>query len=684
MEVFIVRPFGIKIFARRDKNSGKLIEEVYLDFDKVEAELIAPALQKLKITGGTTGKIFESGDIREDMFSLLLSSDIVIADITIHNANVFYELGIRHALRDKKTILIKCTGFDETPFDILGYRYVEYKVDDPSASLPLLITAINETKQSKRVDSPVFKMLPKLEAQDPEKLVAAPAVPADFTEEAEIAARSNQCGMLSLLAAEAESFLWEIPALRIIGEMLFRMKAFENGRAVWEKILKSSNDDIEANSHLATIYQRLAENEMSSNPEEGEKLLIKSDIAIEKLLKTISLEEHGNRAEAFSLKGRNEKSRWMQSWRKLPASEWSASALRSISLLDAFESYKKAYYEDLNHYYSGINALGLLTVIINLAKANPGVWELLYETSEAADKKLKEFQENQKNLANCIKLSIDAKKKKLNEAGETDLWLNITEADFVCLTSTNPARVALLYANALNGANPFYIDATIRQLKIYEQLNVVPENVRATLAALPDTQPSDREEQLHYLLFTGHMIDKPGRKEPRFPASKEAIISQRIKEEIELLRSKTRGKLLGIAGGACGGDIIFHEICQRTGIATEFYLALPREQFLVESVEFAGTGWVERFDQLYKKIPTHILSQTKELPGWLQKKENYTIWERNNLWELNYALARGGINMTLIALWDGKGGDGPGGTSDMVKEAKARGAKTIIIDPTDG
>ena len=36
--------------------------------------------------------------------------------------------------------------------------------------------------------------------------------------------------------------------------------------------------------------------------------------------------------------------------------------------------------------------------------------------------------------------------------------------------------------------------------------------------------------------------------------------------------------------------------------------------------------------------------------------------------------------MTLIALWDGKGGDGPGGTAHMVKEAQERGSKTIVLD----
>ncbi len=115
-------------------------------------------------------------------------------------------------------------------------------------------------------------------------------------------------------------------------------------------------------------------------------------------------------------------------------------------------------------------------------------------------------------------------------------------------------------------------------------------------------------------------------------------------------------------------------------IPAELYLALPREKFLVESVQFAGPAWVERFDKLYKKLSRKVLSETKELPKWLQKKPGYSIWQRNNLWMLFNALVCGGIQMTLIALWDGMGGDDQGGTEHMVREAQERGGKTIIID----
>ncbi|MBA2760494.1 MAG: hypothetical protein H0U39_00765 [Segetibacter sp.] len=117
MQAFIVRPFGVK--------QG-------VDFDKVHNELIHPALKKIGIDGSTTAAIVEQGNIREDMFALLLLADLVIADLSIHNANVFYELGVRHALRDKKTYLIRCS-IDEIPFDLKTDRYLSYSANEPAA-----------------------------------------------------------------------------------------------------------------------------------------------------------------------------------------------------------------------------------------------------------------------------------------------------------------------------------------------------------------------------------------------------------------------------------------------------------------------------------------------------------------------------------------------------------------------
>ena len=95
----------------------------------------------------------EAGNIVRDMFELLLTRDLVIADVSIHNANVFYELGIRHALRDKRTFLIRFKG-EPMPFENLTERYFEYDRDNPGASIDRLHEALARTRHIARQGQP--------------------------------------------------------------------------------------------------------------------------------------------------------------------------------------------------------------------------------------------------------------------------------------------------------------------------------------------------------------------------------------------------------------------------------------------------------------------------------------------------------------------------------------------------
>jgi len=169
MRAFIIRPFG----TRRG-----------IDFDAVENNLIAPALQNIGAEGRTTGEILEAGNIRIDMFQQLLISDLVIADITTNNPNAFYELGIRHALQEKRTFLIRAKlprpeTVDQlkevdVPFDLKTDRYFEYDPANSGASLEKLTDALRETTASNRQDSPVFLSLPSLKSQSRESFIPVP------------------------------------------------------------------------------------------------------------------------------------------------------------------------------------------------------------------------------------------------------------------------------------------------------------------------------------------------------------------------------------------------------------------------------------------------------------------------------------------------------------------------------
>ena len=180
----------------------------------------------------------------------------------------------------------------------------------------------------------------------------------------------------------------------------------------------------------------------------------------------------------------------------------------------------------------------------------------------------------------------------------------------------------------------------------------------------------------HYIVFTGHMIDNKDRKSPRFPASRSVAAGEAIRATLQKIQAATKDRSLqGIAAAACGGDILFHEACRDLQIPSELYLAIPIEAFNQSSVAFAGPDWEKRYRALTRSLPVHILhpEATAHAPN--------TIWEEANRWMLDTALAAGGRDMTLIALWDGGKGD-TGGTSHMIDVAKTQHATIDIIDST--
>jgi hypothetical protein len=656
MRAFIIRPFGTK-------------NEI--NFDDVEQKLIDPALNQLGITGRTTMEIRRQGNIRLDMFQRLLTADLVIADISIHNANVYYELGVRHALRGKHTFMIRARGADiktdEVPFDIKTDRYLTYDAVNPATSLVDLVEGLRQTINSEAKDSPVFQMLPDLGEQDRARFLP---IPRDFREEVECATEKTEIGDLELLAAEARGFEWEVEGLRLVGRAQFNLKAFEGARLTWEAVRKQDALDVEANTLLGTIYQRLGD-------------LTNSDQALKRVLTRDGLDKEA-RAEVRSLLGRNAKSHWTGEWRQaetLPDRQ--RRALVSPHLDESLEAYEAAFKEDLNHFYSGLNSLAMLTIQTKLAELMPKVWADRFDDDDGAERDLQSRKSQLQKLSASADLSLKAAVERLEREQRTDVWVEISEGDLCFLTSNRPARVSNAYRRALVDAPAFVTDALRRQLSLYQDLGLLPENVEAVLSVLEPAPvvAAVASAPKRVLLFTGHMIDAPGRAEPRFPSDKVDVAKQKIAEAVVEEQQIAGGIAYGIAGGANGGDILFHQVCEAMSIPTRIYLAVPRELYIRESVAPAGPKWIEEFNRLVRSHPVRVLGESLELPRWLQDKPDYNVWQRNNLWNLHNALAAaGGENATLIALWNGATGDGPGGTADMVQQAQERGAKTVILD----
>jgi hypothetical protein len=179
----------------------------------------------------------------------------------------------------------------------------------------------------------------------------------------------------------------------------------------------------------------------------------------------------------------------------------------------------------------------------------------------------------------------------------------------------------------------------------------------------------------HAILFTGHMVDAPGRKAERFPARAEPAARDAIRQSLAALLPADQGTTVGIAGGASGGDLLFHEVCRELAIPTLLRLALPVEQYLEASVAPAGGDWVRRFHALIERLgpgAIRTLDDTIVLPESLTGGAELNIWQRTNLWMVEEAIAIA-PQRTLLALWDGKAGDGPGGTEHLVKAAPGFG-----------
>jgi len=163
------------------------------------------------------------------------------------------------------------------------------------------------------------------------------------------------------------------------------------------------------------------------------------------------------------------------------------------------------------------------------------------------------------------------------------------------------------------------------------------------------------------LLFSGHMIDAPERREPRFPPDKEEIAAHAI--AATLRKIEVGAQDLGICGGACGGDLLFAEACLARGAVLELYIPFEKETFLAKSVDFADARWRDRFHAVTSQATLHVMPD--EL-GPLPSSED--PYERNNLWMLKSATRFGDDKVAFITLWNGQGGDGPGGTRHLMEE----------------
>jgi hypothetical protein len=164
MKCFVIMPFGN---PKVDAENAKKLDSIYTQWIKPAVESIAIPESGEKITCHRADKTFRPGEIITHIIENLVSSEIVIADLSGRNPNVFYELGVRHAIRNN-CILIS-DNLDDIPFDLRPLRTIVYQYE-PASMLELknsLEQAVREIiADPNGIDNPVRKYLYNKELSD--------------------------------------------------------------------------------------------------------------------------------------------------------------------------------------------------------------------------------------------------------------------------------------------------------------------------------------------------------------------------------------------------------------------------------------------------------------------------------------------------------------------------------------
>lgn len=156
---FVVMGFGKKT----DYETGRT-----LDLNETYTEIIKPAVEDAGFTCIRADEISHSGLIDVPMYKMLLNADLVIADISTGNVNAVYELGIRHALKQNRTIIMKELGskfsFDLNHVATFEYTHLGEEIGAKEArrAKAALSGFINQIFIKNEIDSPLYSFLPKL------------------------------------------------------------------------------------------------------------------------------------------------------------------------------------------------------------------------------------------------------------------------------------------------------------------------------------------------------------------------------------------------------------------------------------------------------------------------------------------------------------------------------------------
>jgi len=343
-------------FGKKQDNSG-----IFIDFDSVYYDLIFPAIEETGLQSIRADEEKVGGIIHKPMFERLILCEYAVVDLTTANPNVFYELGVRHAVRPYSTVLLYAEGTKQLPFDISSLRAIPYKLESSGKPDQHANETVQETlkyrlieAQNPHTDSPIFQLVegfPDIQHIKTdvfrERVMYSEEVKKQL---AQIRSEKNIIDLRNLVLSLKNIKNQEAG---VIVDIFLSFRALAKRKEEWEEMAEFVTLMPEPLSSTTLVQEQSAfALNRAGHSKEAEKILLSL------------IEKKGPSSETYGILGRVYKDRWEKVY-KTEEEETDEDAEFHVSdayLDQAIDAYLKGFESDSRDTYPGINAVTLMEI----------------------------------------------------------------------------------------------------------------------------------------------------------------------------------------------------------------------------------------------------------------------------------------------------------------------------------
>jgi hypothetical protein len=390
-------------FGKKSDNGGILI-----DFDSVYYNLIFPSIEEAGLKPIRADEEKVGGIIHKPMFERLILCEYAVVDLTTANPNVFYELGVRHAVRPYSTVLLFAEGTKKLPFDIAPLRAIPYKLDSYSGkpdqqanekTKEILKKRLIEA-QSPNTDSPIFQLV--------EGFPDIQHIKTDVFRERVKYSEELKKQLLQIRKEKSiidlRNFVVSLKNIKsqeagVIIDIFLSYRALAKKKEDWEEMAEFVTLMPEPLLSTTLVQEQYAfALNRAGHSEEAERILLSL------------IEKKGSSGETYGILGRVYKDRWEKEYKK-EEDNYNEFYTSDAYLDQAIDAYLKGFETDWRDTYPGINAVTLMEI---KKKPDPRRKDLIPVVKYSVNRKIANGKADYWDYATLLELAILAKYKELS------------------------------------------------------------------------------------------------------------------------------------------------------------------------------------------------------------------------------------------------------------------------------